>query len=164
MASKEQFVKGLQFTEDYYHRNGITVCCEPGGFPPKAIQDLINSVYSDDATPFNHYFMADGKSLAAVDLNRDGQVDVISYFDDAGKLEREEMDSDFDGHFDWIDHYQDGVRVMAETDTDMDGRSNVYAYYVDGKIQRKERDSNGDGRCRGLRHRSGGTVGRQDRR
>ena len=81
-----------------------------------------------------------------VDLNSDGQVDVISYFDDAGKLEREEMDSNFDGHFDWIDHYQDGVRVMAETDTDMDGRSNVYAYYVDGKIQRKERDSNGDGR------------------
>lgn len=70
MASKEQFVKGLQFTEDYYHRNGITVCCEPGGFPSKAIQDLINSVYSDDATPFNHYFMADGKSLAAANLNK----------------------------------------------------------------------------------------------
>jgi predicted amidohydrolase YtcJ len=65
MASREQFVKGLEFTERYYHRNGITVCCEPGGFPSKAIQELINSVYSDEATPFNHYFMADGKSLAA---------------------------------------------------------------------------------------------------
>lgn len=65
LASKEQFLKGLQFTEEYYHRNGITVCCEPGGFASKSVQDLINSVYSDDATPFNHYFMADGKSLAA---------------------------------------------------------------------------------------------------
>jgi predicted amidohydrolase YtcJ len=67
-------VKGLHFTEDYYHRAGITVCCEPGGFPSKAIQDLINSVYSDDATPFNHYFMADGKSLAAANLNKPDAV------------------------------------------------------------------------------------------
>jgi predicted amidohydrolase YtcJ len=69
MASREQFVKGLEFTEQYYHRNGITVCCEPGGFFSKPIQDLINSVYSDDATPFNHYFMADGKTFAAANLN-----------------------------------------------------------------------------------------------
>lgn len=70
MASKEQFVKGLQYTEEYYHRNGITVCCEPGGFLSRPIQDLINSVYSDDTTPFNHYFMADGKTLAAENLNK----------------------------------------------------------------------------------------------
>jgi hypothetical protein len=99
---------------------------------------------------YNHYRdRTSGSPLLVrkeVDLNRDGAVDVISYFDDAGALEREEMDSDFDGHFDWIDHYRDGARVMAETDTDMDGRSNVYAYYVDGKIQRKERDSDSDGR------------------
>ncbi len=74
MASKEQFVKGLQYTEDYYHRNGITVCCEPGGFPSRPIQNLINSVYSDDATPFNHYFMADGKSLAAANLNKPAEM------------------------------------------------------------------------------------------
>jgi hypothetical protein len=46
------------------HRNGITVCCEPGGLLSKPIQTLINSVYGDDATPFNHYFIADGKSFA----------------------------------------------------------------------------------------------------
>jgi len=74
MASKEQFVKGLQYTEDYYHRNGITVCCEPGGFPSKPIQNLVNSVYSDDATPFNHYFMADGKSLAAANPDKPAEM------------------------------------------------------------------------------------------
>jgi hypothetical protein len=31
----------------------------------KTIQDAINAVHSDDATPFNHLFMADGKSFAA---------------------------------------------------------------------------------------------------
>lgn len=65
MATKEIFTKGLQFTEDFYHRSGITTCCEPGGFYSKPLQMLINSVYSDDATPFNHYFIGDGKSFAA---------------------------------------------------------------------------------------------------
>jgi hypothetical protein len=37
----------------YYHRNGITLACEPGGFLSKPMQDAINAVYSDDATPFN---------------------------------------------------------------------------------------------------------------
>jgi predicted amidohydrolase YtcJ len=74
MASKEAFRKGLEYTETYYHRNGITVACEPGGFPSKAIQETINAVYSDDATPFNHYFMADGKSLAAAHLNQPQQM------------------------------------------------------------------------------------------
>lgn len=65
MASPEIFKKGLEFSEAYYHRAGITLAAEPGGFPSKAIQNAINAVYSDDATPFNHLFMADGKSLAA---------------------------------------------------------------------------------------------------
>jgi hypothetical protein len=65
MATQEKFKAGLEFTEKYYHRMGITVACEPGGFFSKPMQDMINSVYSDDATPFNHYFIADGKSFAA---------------------------------------------------------------------------------------------------
>ncbi len=65
LATPELFRKGLEFTKTYYHRNGITLACEPGGFPSKAIQDAINAVYSDLATPFNHCFMTDGKTLAA---------------------------------------------------------------------------------------------------
>jgi hypothetical protein len=85
-----------------------------------------------------------------IDLNRDGRVDVVSYFDPEGQLEKEEMDSDYDGQFDWTDHYQDGVRVMSEWDSDYDGRPNIYKYYIrdeSGRVflDRKERDSNGDG-------------------
>ncbi|MBN8601561.1 MAG: amidohydrolase family protein [Planctomycetes bacterium] len=65
MASPLSFKNGLEYTVKYYHRNGITVCCEPGGFVSKQVQDAINSVYSGDDVPFNHYFMADGKSFAA---------------------------------------------------------------------------------------------------
>lgn len=66
IATPEIFRTGLEFTEAYYHRNGITVACEPGGFYSKPMQEAINAVYSDDATPFNHYFIADGKSMAAL--------------------------------------------------------------------------------------------------
>jgi hypothetical protein len=65
LASPEQFRRGLEFTESYYHRAGITLACEPGGFFSKPMQDAINAVYSDEATPFNHCFMADGKTFAA---------------------------------------------------------------------------------------------------
>ena len=65
LASPEQFRRGLEFTEAYYHRSGITLACEPGGFFSKPLQDAVNAVYSDDATPFDHCFMADGKTFAA---------------------------------------------------------------------------------------------------
>lgn len=74
MATPEIFRKGLEFSETYYHRAGITLAAEPGGFPSKAIQDTINSVYSDEATPFNHLFMADGKSLAAANQGDPGKL------------------------------------------------------------------------------------------
>ena len=61
LASPQRFREGLEFTGGYYHRNGITMCCEPGGLPIKRIQDAVNAVYSPDETPFNHYFIADGK-------------------------------------------------------------------------------------------------------
>lgn len=69
LASAEQFRKGLEFTKSYYHRNGITLACEPGAALSKPIQDVINAAYSDDATPFNHCFMGDGKSFFAIKPN-----------------------------------------------------------------------------------------------
>ena len=103
----------------------------------------------------NYYREGSGgpQSLARkeLDLNRDGKIDVISFYDADGNLEREEMDSDYDGAFDWTDHYQKGVRVMSEYDTDSDTKPNVFKYYIrseDGSIHldRKERDEDGDGK------------------
>lgn len=85
-----------------------------------------------------------------VDLNLDGQVDKITYYNEQAELEREEMDGDFDGHFDWTDHYQDNVRVMTEVDTDGNGKMDQFSYYesptpgATPRITRKERDTNGD--------------------
>ncbi|WP_182670641.1 amidohydrolase family protein [Marilutibacter penaei] len=82
IASAEQFRKGLEFTETYYHRNGITLACEPGGFVSKPMQDAVNAVYSDDATPFNHCFIGDGKSFFAMKPN-----DAVSLLAETRKVE-----------------------------------------------------------------------------
>lgn len=76
VATPERLRQGLAFTVDYYHRNGITICCEPGGFFSRPLQQAINAVYSADATPFNHYFIGDGKTFAAVE--RDDPAAMIA--------------------------------------------------------------------------------------
>jgi predicted amidohydrolase YtcJ len=65
LASPAAFKNGLEFTVKYYHNNGITVACEPGGFFSKPMQDLINDCYSGNDVPFNHFFIPDGKTFAA---------------------------------------------------------------------------------------------------
>lgn len=82
------------------------------------------------------------------DLNMDGTIDTITFFNEEGDVQREETDRDFDGRLDWIDHYQNGLRVMSEIDTNGDGKMNVFSYYEGQpvpKITRKERDTNADG-------------------
>lgn len=66
MATPERLRQGLQFTVGYYHRQGITTACEPGGFYSRPLQQAINAVYAADSTPFNHCFIPDGKSFLAM--------------------------------------------------------------------------------------------------
>jgi hypothetical protein len=80
------------------------------------------------------------------DLNLDGKVDVRTTFDDAGQRVKEEMDGDFDGRTDWVDHYISGKRTVSEVDTDFNGTFDLFKYYENSKVRRKERDTNADGR------------------
>jgi hypothetical protein len=80
-----------------------------------------------------------------VDLNWDGKLDVRTWFDAAGKIEKEEMDGDFDGRVDWVDHYQGGRRVLSEVDSDYDGGFDLFKVYEAGKVRSKQRDTNADG-------------------
>lgn len=80
------------------------------------------------------------------DLNHDSKIDVRSTFDDAGLRVQEDMDGDFDGRADWVDHYIGGKRSYSEIDTDWNGTFDLFKYYEAGKVRRKERDTNADGR------------------
>jgi hypothetical protein len=74
LASPEKLHAGLLYSKKYYHQTGITTAAEPGGLVLKSMQDAINAVYADDATPFNHYFIPDGKTFAAKYLAQGPEV------------------------------------------------------------------------------------------
>lgn len=98
---------------------------------------------------FNYYRERTGATRLLVrkelDLDANGVIDTRSYFNEAGELEREEMDRDFNGQFDWVDHYLRGDRVMTEFDSDGSGQADVFLYYTEGRITHKERDTTGNG-------------------
>ncbi len=97
----------------------------------------------------NYYRESSGVKLLLkkdVDLNHDARIDVRTTFDEAGLRVLEEMDGDFDGRADVVDHYIQGKRSMTEKDTDFNGSFDLFSYYEGGKVRRKERDSNGDGK------------------
>lgn len=97
----------------------------------------------------NYYRESAGSKLLLkkdVDLNRDGRIDVRTSFDESGLRVQEEMDGDFDGRADVVDHYIQGKRSMTEKDTDFNGSFDLFSYYENGKVRRKERDSNADGK------------------
>jgi len=66
IATPERLRAGLEFTEQYYHANGVTLGSEPGGLYSKELQAAQNAVFSDPSTPFRYYFIPDGKSIHAM--------------------------------------------------------------------------------------------------
>jgi hypothetical protein len=86
-------------------------------------------------------------SCKQVDLNHDGKVDVVQYYDESGnQITLEEADLDFDGQFDVTIYYVNGKKVRKEEDTNLDKRPDVWTYYEDDKIVRIERDTDYNGK------------------
>jgi len=63
IATPDRIRNGLEFVQHYYHTNGVTLGCEPGGLLSKPLQDAQNAVLSPSSSPFRFYFIADGKSI-----------------------------------------------------------------------------------------------------
>ena len=96
-----------------------------------------------------------------VDLNHDGKVDIVYYYDDKGaQTTVEEFDLDFDGKFDLTVYYVNGKKVREELDTNYDQRPDVLKYYEDEKLVRIERDTNGDGKIDEWQYYEGGKLDR----
>lgn len=74
------------------------------------------------------------------DLNADGVKDVVRYYNDEGRPLREEADRNFDGQMDIITFFQDGHVVRQELDTNADGRVDTKLFYERGHMVRTERD------------------------
>ena len=56
------------------------------------------------------------------DVDGDGKIDQIAFFDAKGKIARLEIDSNNDGLMDGFQYYKDEKPVRLETDTDFDRR------------------------------------------
>jgi predicted amidohydrolase YtcJ len=65
IATPERLRGGLEFVVTYYHANGVTVGCEPGGLYSQQLQEAQNAVLSGADVPFRFYFIPDGKSIYA---------------------------------------------------------------------------------------------------
>jgi predicted amidohydrolase YtcJ len=63
VATPERIRAGLEFMVDYFHTNGLTLGCEPGGLLSESLQRMQNEVLSDASMPFRFYFIPDGKTL-----------------------------------------------------------------------------------------------------
>jgi len=95
------------------------------------------------------------------DLNLDGKIDMVNYYDDTGsQIVLEEIDGDLDGKFDMTVYYDKGKRVRDEIDTNFDQRADVWKYYEDGKLVRIEFDKNTDGKIDEWDYYEGGKLDR----
>lgn len=65
IATPDRLRRGLEFVARYFHANGVTVGCEPGGLYAKQLQDAQNAVLSTPQSPLRFYFIPDGKSISA---------------------------------------------------------------------------------------------------
>lgn len=115
-----------------------------------------------------------------VDVNGDGQFDIVKEYDDNGVLTKETVDDDLDGTKDRVSYYStetnsltrkeilgaNGETVVTkrfytgdkidrtEKDTDGDGTFDLFEYYSGGEIERVGRDTNGDGEIDNWAHAS----------
>src|SRR5215831_2865645 len=96
-----------------------------------------------------------------VDLNHDGRLDIVYYYDDKGQQTTlEEFDLDFDGKFDLTVYYAQGKKVREELDTNYDQKPDLFKYYEDEKLVRIERDTNNDGKVDEWQYFEGGKLDR----
>jgi predicted amidohydrolase YtcJ len=63
IATPERLKAGLEFVENYYHANGVTLGAEPGGLASKKLQDAQNAVMSAASNPLRWYYIVDAKSV-----------------------------------------------------------------------------------------------------
>ncbi|MCP4501546.1 MAG: hypothetical protein GY822_16430 [Deltaproteobacteria bacterium] len=81
-----------------------------------------------------------------IDVNFDGNIDIIRTMDEKGNLIQERFDHDFDGRIDVVNIFERGSLVRKEYDTNYDGTVDMWRFFDNAVIARKEADMNFDGK------------------
>lgn len=85
LATPERLGAGLRLAREYMHRAGVTVAAEPGGVLSRPLQEATNAVFSGSDAPLRMYFIADGKSLAALHFQKGSMIEETEKLLDWGE-------------------------------------------------------------------------------
>ena len=100
-------------------------------------------------------------SCKQVDLNHDGKIDIVYYYDDKGAMTMlEEFDLDFDGKLDMWTYRQNGKIIRQELDTNFDSKPDVWKFFEGEKLARIERSSKKNGKVDVWEYYEGGKLDR----
>lgn len=83
---------------------------------------------------------------AEIDRNFDGGIDLIDHYDAAGIATRRESDDDFDGFTESRMRLRTGNPVSTEVDTNRNGVADIKYFFTDGVMRREEFHDNRTGR------------------
>ena len=89
------------------------------------------------------------------DRNADGKADARYRFDAAGELSFEELDEDYDGHFEIANTHGDGALTRRTTISAGSGKAKRIEYFEKGQLARAEIDESGESKeiIRGVKFR-----------
>lgn len=80
------------------------------------------------------------------DVNSDGKINVVRYYDSLGALQSEHIDQNLDGKIDVISYYAKGDLTRKELLKKDSDAVELTRYYANEKLLRVEKDTTGDGK------------------
>jgi len=107
--------------------------------PKRRVETL--DLNGDGQPNIYHVFEGEQRVCSEFDLNFDGKVDIVRFYDtDQVRPIREEYDYDFDGLVDEVLIYEDGLLVRKEMDTNFDHKIDTWLLCHNGRVLIAERD------------------------
>jgi hypothetical protein len=88
----------------------------------------------------DEYYFYKGEFITRVetDRNRDGKVDIKSYYGARGLLAEDHLDDDFDGRYETVIAYENGNPISYSADRDGDNHTELTGSYTHGVFSRME--------------------------
>lgn len=121
----------------------VFICISFLSYPAEVITSDINN----DGEVDGWTYLRNGKvEKQEIDLNFDGKIDAVFIYDENGKVKEEILDTDYDGKMDNWRKYDDGELLVDSVDSNSDGKIDLWIYIDRGRIFKIERDTNGDGK------------------
>jgi hypothetical protein len=81
-----------------------------------------------------------------IDVNFDGRIDSVFIYGSSGQVREEILDTNYDGKMDNWRLYENGELTVDSLDSNMDGMIDLWIHVVKGKIMQIEKDTDGDGK------------------